>query len=242
MSYTDLHGKIAIITGASRGIGFAVANIFKDCGALVIGISNNCQVGEKNGVYYFNVDVSNTLECDILVRDLINKYKKIDILVNCAGIVDDALTQNMTEEQFDSVIAVNLKGVWNMTKLIGPHMQKNKSGSIINISSVVGFYGNIGQCNYAASKSGVIGMTKSWAKEFSRNNSYVRVNAIAPGYCKTDMLKDIPQKLIDMFKEQTMLKRLGEPDDVAKVALFLASDLSSYVTGTTIHVDGGMRL
>lgn len=148
----------------------------------------------------------------------------------------------MTEEQWDFVIDVNLKGVFNLTKLVGPQMQANGGGSIINISSVVGVYGNIGQANYAATKAGVIGLTKTWAKEFAMKGGNVRVNAIAPGYIMTDILKTVPQELLDKFAALTMLGRLGEPQEIANGALFLASDDASYVTGQVIEINGGMRL
>jgi 3-oxoacyl-[acyl-carrier protein] reductase len=148
----------------------------------------------------------------------------------------------MTDDMWDSVISVNLKGVFNMTRLVGPLMVKNSYGSIISISSVVGEYGNIGQTNYAASKAGVIGMTKSWAKEFARKGANVRANAIAPGYVMTNMLKTVPEELLDKFKSLTMLGRLGKPEEIAYAALFLASKESSYVTGTVLSVNGGMRL
>ena len=148
----------------------------------------------------------------------------------------------MTEDQFDEVIDTNLKGVWNITRLIGPHMQNNHQGSIINISSVVGIYGNIGQANYAASKAGLIGLTKTWAKEFALKEGNVRVNAIAPGYTKTNMLKTVPPELLKKFALQTCLGRLAEPIEIANVCAFLASSMSSYITGAVISVDGGMRL
>ena len=152
------------------------------------------------------------------------------------------MTRKMTDEMFDAVINVNLKGVFNLTRLIGPLMEVNGYGSIINISSVVGVFGNIGQANYAASKAGVIGMTKTWAKEFARKGANVRCNAIAPGYIMTDMLKTVPQNLLDDFAKLTMLKRLGQPHEIANAALFLACDESSYVTGQVLEVNGGMRL
>ena len=242
MSYTDLTGKIAIVTGASGGIGAEIARVFVDNGAKVIGVYNTHHLNILQDEDSIQTDVSKSEDCKKVFDYTVEKYGKIDILVNCAGITRDALTKKMTEDQFDEVISVNLKGVWNMTRFIGPFMQNQKSGNIINISSVVGFYGNIGQSNYAATKAGVIGMTKSWAKEFSFQGGNVRVNAIAPGYCMTAMMDNVPEQLLEKFKGQTMLGRLGQPEEVAKVALFLASDLSSYVTGTTIHVDGGMRL
>ena len=142
----------------------------------------------------------------------------------------------------DAVINVNLKGVFNLTRLFGPKMEENNYGSIINISSVVGVFGNIGQANYAASKAGVIGMTKTWAKEFARKGANVRCNAIAPGYIMTDMLKTVPQELLDKFAKMTMLGRLGQPHEIANAALFLASEEASYVTGQVLEVNGGMRL
>ena len=152
------------------------------------------------------------------------------------------LLEKMTDEMFDLVISVNLKGVFNLTRLVGPYMQDHKSGSIINISSIVGVYGNYGQANYAASKAGVIGMTKTWAREFAAKGGNVRVNAIAPGYVMTDILKTVPQDLLDKFSAMTMVGRLGQPEEIANAALFLASEEASYVTGHVLEVNGGMRL
>jgi len=153
------------------------------------------------------------------------------------------MTAKMTEEQWDLVIDVNLKGLFNMTKLVGPYMEKQATGgSIINISSVVGEYGNIGQANYAATKSAIFGLSKSWAKEFARKGAPVRVNSVAPGYVMTDILKTVPQELLDKFAGQTMLGRLGQPEELANAILFLASDEASYVTGHNLSVNGGMRL
>ena len=148
----------------------------------------------------------------------------------------------MSEQQWDEVIDVNLKSVWNLTRLLCPIMQRSHAGSIINISSVVGIFGNIGQVNYAASKAGLIGLTKSLAKELALKGGGIRVNAVAPGYTMTDMMKTVPQKLLEQFKEQTMLGRLADPIEIANAVLFLASDLSSYVTGEVLNVNGGMRL
>jgi len=152
------------------------------------------------------------------------------------------MTRKMTDDQWNLVLDVNLKGAFNLVRHIGPQMETSGGGSIINISSVVGVFGNIGQANYAATKAGIIGLTMTWAKEFARKGVPVRVNAIAPGYTMTDILKTVPQELLDQFAQMTMLKRLGQPEEIAKVALFLASDDSSYITGQTIQVDGGMRL
>ena len=152
------------------------------------------------------------------------------------------MTRKMTDEQWDAVIAVNLKGIFNLTRHVGPFMQQQGSGSIISISSVVGVFGNVGQANYAATKAGIIGLTKTWAKEFALKGGNVRVNTIAPGYTMTDILKTVPQDLLDKFASMTMLGRLGQPHEIASAALFLASDDASYITGQVLQVDGGMRL
>lgn len=237
-----LENKIAIVTGAAGGIGKKTIERFLDEGARVIAIDYLQQAEMPDGTEYFQLDVSKTEECEKVFQSISGKYDHIDVLVNCAGITRDALTKKMTEEQFDQVIAVNLKGVWNLTRLVGPYMQKQKHGSIINVSSVVAIYGNIGQANYAATKAGVIGMTRTWAKEFAYKGDNVRVNAIAPGYTMTNMLSTVPQELLDKFAGQTMLGRLGQPEEIANSILYLASDLSSYVTGEVLNVNGGMRL
>ncbi len=236
-----LEGKIAIVTGASRGIGLEIAKLFTKEGAKVIGTYNHNKT-DIDGVDFYKLDVSNREEVKTFVDTIINKYNKIDILVNNAGITADALTKKMSDEMFDKVINTNLTGTYNITKLIGPIMQDNHSGSIINITSIVGIYGNIGQVNYAASKSGIIGMTHTWAKEFAMKDGNVRVNAIAPGYTMTEMLKTVPEELLDKFKSMTLLKRLAEPEDIANAALFLASDMASYITDEILNVNGGMKL
>ena len=237
-----LKDKIAIVTGASNGIGKAIVDTFIENGARVIGLDIVEAEAWNDSLTMLKADVSSTVDCERVYGELTNLVDRIDILVNCAGITRDAMTKKMTEEQFDQVIAVNLKGVWNLTRLIGPAMQSRCSGSIINISSVVGMFGNIGQANYAATKAGVIGMTKSWAKEFSLKGGNVRVNAVAPGYTMTNMMKSVPENLLEKFKETTMLGRLAEPEEIANAVLFLASDLASYVTGEVLNVNGGMRL
>ena len=237
-----LLNKTAVVTGASSGIGKAIVDIFVKNGAKVIGLARSCEDEIVNGVQYYNIDVSDYKNCESIYKKISNTYDCIDILVNCAGITRDALTRKMTEDQFDEVIATNLKGVWNLTRLIGPAMQARSSGSIINISSVVAEYGNIGQANYAAAKAGIIGMTKSWAKEFALKNGNVRVNAVAPGYTMTRMMDTVPEHLLEKFREQTILGRLAEPIEVANAVLFLASDLASYITGEVLNVNGGMRL
>lgn len=237
-----LEGKVAIITGGARGIGSEIAKLYSKEGAIVIAADMSDLTFEAPNVEGFKLNVTDVNSCQKVVDYAIEKYGKIDILVNNAGITRDALTNKMTDEMWNLVIDVNLKGVFNLTRLVGPQMMTQGNGSIINISSVVGEYGNIGQANYAATKAGVIGLTKTWAKEFARKGAAVRVNAIAPGYVMTDILKTVPQDLLDKFAKLTMLGRLGQPEEIAKAALFLASDDSSYVTGHTLSVNGGMRL
>ncbi|MDL2324683.1 3-oxoacyl-ACP reductase FabG [Ruminococcaceae bacterium OttesenSCG-928-A16] len=237
-----LEGKVALITGGSTGIGGECAKRFAAEGATVISGDMNPLTFEAAGVEYMKLNVTDVKNCEQVVKDILAKYGKIDILVNNAGITRDALVQKMTDDMWDAVIAVNLKGVFNITRLVGPAMMENNYGSIINISSVVGEYGNIGQTNYAATKAGVIGMAKTWAKEFARKGANVRTNAIAPGYVMTDILKTVPQDLLDKFAGLTMLGRLGQPEEIANAALFLASEESSYITGQVLSVNGGMRL
>lgn len=237
-----LKDKVAIVTGGTNGIGLEISKLFASEGAKVVALDLNEMKDSIDGVEFMQLDVTNFSACEEVVNKIIDKYDGIDILVNNAGITKDGLTAKMTEEMWDLVINVNLKGVFNLTKFVGPYMQSKGSGSILNISSVVGEYGNIGQANYSATKAGVIGLTKTWAKEFARKGENVRVNAIAPGYVMTDILKTVPQDLLDSFAAMTMLKRLGQPEEIAKVALFLASDDASYITGQTISANGGMRL
>lgn len=237
-----LEGKVAVVTGGARGLGAAMCELFAKEGAKCIAVDLGEGTFENPNIELYKLNITDSKACEEFFNYVVEKYGKIDILVNNAGITKDAMTRKMTDEMFDAVIAVNLKGVFNLTRLIGPLMETNGYGSIINISSVVGVFGNIGQANYAASKAGVIGMTKTWAKEFARKGANVRCNAIAPGYIMTDMLKTVPQNLLDDFAKLTMLKRLGQPHEIANAALFLACDESSYVTGQVLEVNGGMRL
>lgn len=237
-----LEGKVAIITGGARGLGKEMALRFAAEGAKVIAADMGTLTYEHPNVEGYELNVTDVAACESLFNHAVETYGKIDVLVNNAGITKDSMTRKMTDDQWNAVIDVNLKGVFNLTRHIGPHMQANKTGSIINISSVVGVFGNIGQANYAATKAGVLGLTKSWAKEFALKGGNVRVNAIAPGYTMTDILKTVPQELLDGFAKQTMLGRLGQPEEIANAALFLASEEASYITGQTLGVDGGMRL
>ncbi len=237
-----LKDKVAVVTGGAKGIGAEIAKAFALEGAKVVAVDMGEMTYAQENVEFYRLNITDTEGCKTFFDDMIAKFGKIDILVNNAGITRDAMTRKMTDEMWDAVINVNLKGIFNLVRYIGPQMETNNYGSIINISSVVGVFGNIGQANYAATKAGVIGLTKTWAKEFARKGAPVRVNAIAPGYVMTDILKTVPQELLDQFAALTMLKRLGQPEEIAKVALFLASDDASYITGQTIQADGGMRL
>jgi len=237
-----LAGKVAVVTGGAKGIGGEIAKEFALNGATVIAADMGDLSFEQEGVVGYKLNVADPEGCKVFYDEIIEKYGHIDILVNNAGITRDSMTKKMTDEMWDVVLNVNLKGLFNLVRYIGPQMENIGGGSIINISSVVGVFGNIGQANYAASKAGVIGLTMTWAKEFARKGVPVRVNAIAPGYVMTDILKTVPQDLLDQFAALTMLKRLGQPEEISKVALFLASDDSSYITGQTLNVNGGMRL
>ncbi|MFU8793713.1 MAG: 3-oxoacyl-ACP reductase FabG, partial [Acholeplasmataceae bacterium] len=233
---------VAVVTGGAKGLGQAMCETFAKHGATVIAADMTPLEYKADNVFGYILNVTDTDAVAKFYEEIIETYKKVDILVNNAGITRDAMTRKMTDDQWDIVLDVNLKGVFNLTRLFGPLMEVNGYGSIINISSVVGLFGNIGQANYAATKAGVIGLTKTWAKEFARKGANVRVNAIAPGYIMTDILKTVPQDLLDDFAKLTMLKRLGQPQEIANAALFLASEEASYVTGQTLSVDGGMRL
>jgi len=237
-----LEGKVALVTGGSRGLGAEMALRFAEEGARVIAADLSPLSYQHDQVQHMQLNVADSGQCKAVFDAVIAQYGTIDILVNNAGITRDAMTAKMTDEMWDLVIQVNLKGVFNLTKYVGPWMESKGKGSIINISSIVGEHGNIGQINYAAAKAGLIGMTKTWAKEFSRKGQAVRVNAIAPGYIMTDILKTVPQDLLEKFAKMTMLGRLGEPKEVASVAVFLASDDASYITGHILDVNGGMRL
>ncbi len=243
-----LEGKTALITGASRGIGRAIAIEFAKQGANIV-ITNisedfdfceTCSQCEKYGVKvkrYVSNAASFQSSMDV-VDEILKDFETIDILVNNAGITRDTLLMRMTEEQWDLVMEVNLKSAFNLTKAVLKPMMKQRSGSIINMSSVVGVSGNAGQANYSASKAGMIGLTKSTARELGARG--IRCNAIAPGFIITDMTEKLPEDVKKEWAEKIPLKRGGTPLDVANTALYLASDLSSYVTGQVIQVCGGM--
>jgi 3-oxoacyl-[acyl-carrier protein] reductase len=243
-----LTGKTALITGASRGIGKAIALLFAREGAD-IAITNIADDDEFRSavkeIEAFGVRVkgyvsnaANFEDSQRVINEVVTDFARIDILVNNAGITRDTLLMRMTEEQWDAVIAVNLKSVFNLTRAAIQVMLKQKSGSVINMSSVVGVSGNAGQSNYSASKAGIIGFTKSVAKEVGSRN--IRCNAIAPGFIMTEMTEKLPEDVKKEWINKIPLKRGGTPEDVANTALYFASDLSSYVSGQTIHVCGGM--
>ncbi len=237
-----LKDKIAIVTGGADGLGAAMCQLFAQEGARVIAADIKAPVYKTENVDFYQLNVTDGEGCRVFYDAVMEKYGQIDILVNNAGITRDAMTAKMTDEMWDLVIDVDLKSLFNLTRYIGPQMEKKGSGAILNISSVVGEYGNIGQANYAAAKAGVMGLTRTWAKEFARKGAAVRVNCITPGYTMTSILQTVPQNLLDQFAAKTMLGRLGQPEEIAKAALFLVSDDASYITGQVLAVNGGMRL
>ncbi|WP_378174599.1 3-oxoacyl-[acyl-carrier-protein] reductase [Aquimarina sp. SS2-1] len=243
-----LQGKTAIITGATRGIGKGIAQVFAKQGANVAFTYSSSvdaakdlekelnDLGIKAKAYRSNA--ASYEESENLIKDVLETFGSIDILVNNAGITKDNLLMRMSEEDFDKVIEVNLKSVFNMTKAVQRTMLKQRSGSIINMSSVVGVKGNAGQANYAASKAGIIGFSKSVALELGSRN--IRSNVIAPGFIETEMTGKLDEKVVDEWRKAIPLKRGGAPEDIANACLFLASDLSAYITGQVLNVDGGM--
>lgn len=245
-----LDGKVAIVTGGSRGIGKAIAHKYAEEGAQVIITARNINSEVEQFIIALNdlgvkakayaSDVSSFEDTHKLVEDIHKEFGHIDILVNNAGITDDALLIRMTEQQWDNVLNINLKGAFNMVHAVSPIMMKQRSGNIINVSSVVGVSGNAGQANYAASKSGMIGLTMSVAKEMGSRG--IRANTITPGFIITDMTDALSEDVRKHWEAQIPLRRGGTPEDVASLALFLASDLSSYITGQTINICGGMNI
>ncbi|MEN3189917.1 MAG: 3-oxoacyl-[acyl-carrier-protein] reductase [Atribacterota bacterium] len=245
----ELYDKAALITGAARGIGKAIALKLYNQGANIIindivsenEINQTLQEIKKsaNKAIGIRADITKLDEVENMTKEIINKFGKIDILVNNAGIIRDTLLIRMKEEDWDAVINVNLKGTFNCSRAVAKYMMRQKTGGkIVNISSVIGLIGNIGQSNYAASKAGIIGLTKSMAKELAPRN--INVNAVAPGFIETDMTKKLPEKIRQNLQQQIPLKRLGTVDDIAQVVYFLVSEASSYITGQVIKVDGGM--
>ncbi len=243
-----LKDKVAVITGGANGLGKATAILFSEHGAKVVIVDINQEAGDqvvveitgKGGIACFEkTDISNSAEVNKMMEKVVAKHGGIDILINNAGILADAQLVKMTEEDWDRVIDINLKGIFLCGQATAKVMiEKGNGGVIINTSSVVGIYGNFGQSNYVASKAGVIGLTKTWARELGKYN--IRVNAVAPGFIETDIIKDMPEKIINYMKEKVYLKKMGEPEDIANAFLFLASDMGKYVNGTVLSVDGGV--
>lgn len=244
-----LKDKVAIITGSARGIGKATAVKFAQEGAKVVVCDVNLDqvnetVDEINKMGYkaigFKMDVTNRAEIDSVITATIGQFGKLDCMVNNAGITADNTLLKLTEDEWDRVININLKGVYNCAQAAAAVMTGQGFGVILNASSVVGLYGNFGQTNYAATKWGVIGMTKTWSKELGKKG--IRVNAVAPGFILTPMTEKMPEKVLDMMKDKAALKSLGYPDDIANAYAFLASDEARFITGTVLSVDGGVVL
>ncbi|MCC7484809.1 MAG: beta-ketoacyl-ACP reductase [Burkholderiales bacterium] len=241
--------KVAIITGAGRGIGQATALKFASEGARVVvcdvspeWIEDTVERIHRMGGQAMGrtADVRKLPELRAMVGEVIDRWGRVDCLVNNAGIVMDAQLKNMTEDQFDSVIEINLKGVYNCTRAVVDTMLRQQSGVILNAASIVGIYGNFGQTNYAASKFGVIGMVKTWAKELGRRG--IRANAVCPGFVETPIIKSVPERVIRALEERVPLGRLARPEEVANTFAFLASDEASYINGAVIEVSGGLTL
>jgi len=244
----DLTNKIAIVTGGATGIGRAISLKLASLGATVIVNYNSSSKEAENLVteikalgkdaYYVQANVANFSEAEKLINFAVEKFNRLDILVNNAGVTADTLILRMKEEEFDRVINVNLKGTWNCSKHAAKVMAKQRDGKIVNIASVVGLIGNIGQTNYAASKAGIIGLTISLARELAKRN--VNCNVVAPGFIETKMTKVLPEEIKQEYLKNIPLERLGKPEDIANLVAFLVSDLASYITGQVINCDGGL--
>ena len=237
-----LKNKIALVTGGGRGIGKAIVHQYSKEGATVIiadfDENSGKETADSVGGYFVNVDISDEESVTSLFEYVKTKFSRLDILVNNAGILQDSTLKKLKPDQFDEVIDVNLRGTYLCGKTAADIMVEQKGGVILNAASVVAHNGNFGQTNYVASKTGVIGMTKVWARELGKDG--IRVNAIAPGFIKTDMTSKMPESIIQMMVEKVPLKRWGKPEDVANVYTFLASEEASYITGTVLNVDGGV--
>ena len=242
-----LQGKTAVITGGANGIGAVAATLFGKHGAQVAILDSDEIAGEAKAkelkasgveIAFFRVDVSNNDQVKEIAKEVLEKFGKVDILINNAGITKDAMMLKLEAADFQKVLDVNLTGVFNSTQAFLPSMLKQGKGKVINTSSIAGTGGNVGQTNYSATKAGVIGMTKTWAKEFGRSG--INVNAVAPGFIETDMIDTIPVKILEQIKMMTSSPRMGTAEDVANAYLFLASNESDFVNGTVLEVDAGM--
>jgi 3-oxoacyl-[acyl-carrier protein] reductase len=243
---TGLRDKVVIVTGGAAGIGKATARRFAQEGCRVASWDVKDAPPEDGGIFQ-KVDTSNSAAVDAAVKEVIARWGAIHVLVNNAGILrdgqlvkykDGAVAGIMTDEQFDAVINVNLRGVFICARAVAPHMIAGGGGVILNASSVVGLYGNFGQTNYVAAKSGLIGMTRVWARELGKH--HIRVNAVAPGFIETDMVKSMPEKILQSMRDHTPLGRMGTPEDIANAYVWLASDAASFVSGAVLSVDGGV--
>lgn len=249
----QMKDKVVLVTGGAAGIGRATAMRFAEEGAKVVICDVNEAVGQETtrelgeGAGFYKVNVASREDVQKWIEDVLAKYGRIDVLINNAGVLRDGqlikfkegqLVGQMAEADFDLVVSINLKGVFNCTQAVAPVMAKQHSGVILNATSVVGLDGNFGQTNYVATKSGVVGMTKVWSRELGRFG--IRVNAVAPGFISTEMINAMPEKILDGMKARTPLGRLGDPRDIANAYLFLASEQASFITGETLRVDGGI--
>jgi 3-oxoacyl-[acyl-carrier protein] reductase len=243
-----LEGKVCLVTGAGRGIGRAVVARLAREGARVVIACDASSEGfpelerSQDSVRVRLLDVTDAAAVARAVAEISAELGGIDVLVNNAGITRDALLQKMTDEQWAAVLAANLTGVFFVTRAVAPGMMARRSGSIVNLASIVALDGNVGQSNYAASKGGVIALTRTWAREFARKGAQVRVNAVAPGFIRTPMTEKIPRDILEGIVSRVPLGRMGEPEDVAGLVAFLAGEESSYITGQVIRVDGGLVL
>jgi 3-oxoacyl-[acyl-carrier protein] reductase len=243
-----LDGMVCLVTGGARGIGRKIVEAFAAAGAkAVYALDMGFEGFDEVTSAYANVkgevlNVTDSAAVGETVARIKNVEGQIDVLVNNAGITRDNLIHKMTDEDWNAVIAANLTGVFNMARAVGPIMMEQGAGSMINMASIVALAGNVGQSNYAATKGGVVSMTKTWAKEFARKGAKVRVNAIAPGFIRTPMTEKVPEKILDAMVSKTLLGRMGEPEDIANAALWLASDAAAFVTAQVISVDGGLTL
>lgn len=244
---STLQGRVAVITGGARGIGLQTARLFASQGAYIVIWDVMDEKGRQavevirgagGQAEYHHVDVTDRNNVENVTQQVVESRRRIDILINNAGITKDATLAKMSAEQWQSVLDVNLSGVFHCAQCIAPVMAANGYGRIVNASSIVGLYGNFGQTNYVATKSAVIGMTKVWAKELGKKG--ITVNAVAPGFIATDMIDTIPEKVLAMLQERTALGRMGTAEEVAKAYLFLASDAASFITGIVLSVDGGL--
>ncbi len=248
-----MRDRVVLVTGGAAGIGKATAARFAEPGAKVVICDVNQEAGEAaagslgRDARFYKVDVADRAAVQAWVDEVVARYGRIDVLVNNAGITRDAqlvklqegkVVKQLPEADFDLVLAINLKGVFNCTQAVAPHMIRQGGGVVLNASSVAGLHGNFGQTNYVAAKAGVIGMTQVWARELGRSN--IRVNAVAPGFTATEMVMKMPQKVLEGMKGRTPLGRLGEPRDIANAYYFLASDEASFITGAVLSVDGGI--